>query len=182
MKLKALSWVQAAAVNPVLNPPPEEPQEQQMQPPRPPPYRDAPALRPYTEDFSSCFGNVQRTAPVTPGPRPPVPDNRRGVTLHMPLALLIMADRVSCSNHLLHGHRMGISCSKGCCWLMWVGRAAADEALHCRGGGFADIYAYQDDMSDAEMAQLVAALEESERTHTQELEARQAMRVSLSLL
>ena len=41
----------------------------------------------------------------------------------------------------------------------------------------ADLGAYGADMSDAEMAQLVAALDESERTHKEELAARQAMKV-----
>lgn len=38
--------------------------------------------------------------------------------------------------------------------------------------------AYGDEMSDAEMAQLIAALEESERTAREEAEARKAMHVS----
>ena len=43
----------------------------------------------------------------------------------------------------------------------------------------ADLGAYGADMSDAEMAQLVAALDESERTHKEELAARQAMKVHI---
>ena len=43
----------------------------------------------------------------------------------------------------------------------------------------ADLGAYGADMSDAEMAQLVAALNESERTHKEELAARQAMKVQI---
>ena len=49
------------------------------------------------------------------------------------------------------------------------------------GAYWADPGAYGAGMSDAEMAQLVAALDESERTHKEELAARQAMKVHIQL-
>ena len=49
--------------------------------------------------------------------------------------------------------------------------------LQCRAGPALGLALYGDDMSDAEMAQLIAAIEESERTAKQEEEARKATQV-----
>ena len=63
---------------------------------------------------------------------------------------------------------------------------SGNARLFCRVAGapdlgacWGDLGAYGADMCDAEMAQLVAALDESERTHKEELAARQAMKVRI---
>ena len=187
-------------------------------PPRPPPYRSAPVLRPYTETFSNCFGNVQRNAPASSGPTPVVAASRWGHASFFgpprePACCLRRASAVNlalgpataarCQHTLqvamLHSVQSCGPCTGQaqaaaqmnlplCCaytktfWDCFGnvqrGKSVAHSTLlQCRAGPAPGLALYGDDMSDAEMAQLVAAIEESERTAKQEEEARKAMQV-----
>ena len=57
--------LQAAAAGPAAAQVEREAPQREL-PPRPSPYGAPPMLRPYTEDFSDCFGNVRRTEEPAP--------------------------------------------------------------------------------------------------------------------